>query len=158
LSATAGSITGTLSVPMTGGSAGADLGGSTLGSQTGGAGSGSGSSSGGSRGGNPGGYSAQAGNLAEPNGMAAFAESSARAGTGTVRGPVSDAAAQSAYSTAARAPAAGGSDPVSVTPTQTAAVSPPVSDTAATQDPRAAWRDLRSKWDQPIRVNAPKAG
>ena len=23
-------------------------------------------------------------------------------------------------------------------------------------DPRAAWRDLRSKWDQPIRANAPK--
>ena len=159
LSATAGSITGTLSVPMTGSSAGADLGGSTLGSQTGGAGSGSGSSSGGSRGGNPGGYSAQAGNLAEPNAMAAFTESSSRAGAATVRGPVSsDAAAQSGYATTARAPAAGGSDPVSATLTQTAAVSPPVSDTAATQDPRAAWRDLRSKWDQPIRANPPKAG
>jgi hypothetical protein len=24
-------------------------------------------------------------------------------------------------------------------------------------DPRSAWRDLRSRWDQPIRANAPKA-
>ena len=161
LSATAGSITGALSVSMTGGSAGADLGGSTLGSQTGGAGSGSGSSSGGSRGGNPGGYSAQAGNLPETNGMAAFTEPSARAGAGAVRGggPISsDPAAQSAYAATARAPVADGSDSGSATTTQTAAVSPPVSDTASTQDPRAAWRDLRSKWDQPIRANAPKAG
>ncbi len=159
LSATAGSITGTLSVSMTGGSAGTDLGGSTLGSQAGGAGSGSGSSSGGSRGGNPGGYSAQAGNPPEPNGMVAFPESSARAGAGVRGGPVlSDASAQSAYAATARAPAAGGSDPGSATATQTVAVSPPVSDAAATQDPRAAWRDLRSKWDQPIRANAPKAG
>ncbi|NBW45848.1 MAG: hypothetical protein EBR45_09865 [Betaproteobacteria bacterium] len=159
LSATAGSITGTLSVSMTGGSAGTDLGGSTMGSQAGGAGSGSGSSSGGSRGGNPGGYSAQAGNLPEPNGLAAFPASSALAGAGVRGGPVpSDAAARSAYAATARAPAAGGSDPGSATATQTAAVSPPVSDAAATQDPRAAWRDLRSKWDQPIRANAPKAG
>jgi len=159
LSATAGSITGTLSVSMTGASAGTDLGGSTLGSQAGGAGSGSGSSSGGSRGGNPGGYSAQAGNPPEPNGLVAFPESSARAGAGVRGAPVlSDASAQSAYAATARAPAAGGSDPGSAKATQTVAVSPPVSDAAATQDPRAAWRDLRSKWDQPIRANAPKAG
>jgi len=104
LSATAGSITGTLSVSLMSGSAGADLGGSTLGSQTGGAGSESGASSGGSRSGSSNAFIVQAANLSEPSVVAALPgapETSARSFRSVGLGSYPTATANSSETTKA---------------------------------------------------------
>jgi len=156
LSTTVGSITGTLSVPMMSGSAGADLGGSALGTQTGGAGSGSGGSSGGSRNGGSNAFSLQAASPSEPNGVArtagaldVSARSSRSVGLGTYANATATVAKNSTTNVARV---------VGDSPDQSPAldVNAPVTEAAVASDPRAAWRDLRSKWDQPIRANAPK--
>jgi len=150
LSTTVGSITGTLSVPMMSDSGGADLGGSALGTQTGGAGSESGASSGGSRSGNSNAFTVQLANPAEPNGVAAsagavdFSARSARSvGLGTYATTTTNTNAESVVE-------------VSANQSPALDVNASVTGAAVASDPRAAWRDLRSKWDQPIRANAPK--
>jgi hypothetical protein len=150
LSTTAGSITGTLSVPMMSDSGGADLGGSALGTQTGGAGSESGASSGGSRSGNSNAFTVQLANPAEPNGVAASAgavdfsaRSSRFVGLGTYATTTTNTNAESVAE-------------VSANQSPALDVNDSVTGAAVASDPRAAWRDLRSKWDQPIRANAPK--
>ena len=150
LSTTAGSITGTLSVPMMSDSGGADLGGSALGTQTGGAGSESGASSGGSRSGNSNAFTVQLANPAEPNGVAASAgavdfsaRSSRSVGLGTYATTTTNTNAESVVE-------------VSANQSPALDVNDSVTGAAVASDPRAAWRDLRSKWDQPIRANAPK--
>ena len=156
LSTTAGSITGTLSVPMMSGSAGADLGGSALGTQTGGAGSESGGSSGGSRNGSSNSFMVQAATSSEPSGVAASAgalDISARSSLSVGLGSYANATAtvgKNSTTNVARV--------VEDSPNQSPAldVYTPVTEAAVASDPRAAWRDLRSKWDQPIRANAPK--
>jgi len=156
LSTTAGSITGTLSVPMMSGSAGADLGGSALGTQTGGAGSESGASSGGSRSGSSNAFMVQAANPSEPGGVAASAgavDTSARSSRSVGLGTYANATAtvgKDSTTNVARV--------VEGLPNQSPAldVNARVAEAAVASDPRAAWRDLRSKWDQPIRANAPK--
>ena len=156
LSMTVGSITGTLSVPMMSGGAGADLGGSALGTQTGGAGSGSGGSSGGSRSGSSNAFSVQAANPSEPNGVSASAgavdvsvRSSRSVGLGSYPNATAIVGTNSATS---------GARVVEDSPNQSPRldVNASVTEPAVASDPRAAWRDLRSKWDQPIRTNAPK--
>ena len=156
LSTTAGSITGALSVPMMSGSAGADLGGSALGTQTGGAGSESGASSGGSRSGSSNAFMVQAANPSEPSGVAASAgavDISARlsrsVGLGTYAN-ATETVGKNSTTNVARV----GEDLPNQSPALDA--NAPETEAAATSDPRAAWRDLRSKWDQPIRANAPK--
>jgi len=156
LSTTVGSITGTLSVPMMSGSAGADLGGSALGTQTGGAGSESGGSSGGSRNGSSNSFMVQAATSSEPSGVAASAgalDISARSSLSVGLGSYANATAtvgKNSTTNVARV--------VEDSPNQSPAldVNTPVTEAAVASDPRAAWRDLRSKWDQPIRANAPK--
>jgi hypothetical protein len=151
LSTTVGSITGTLSVPMMSDSGGADLGGSALGTQTGGAGSESGASSGGSRSGNSNAFTVQLANPSEPNGVAASAgavdisaRSSRSVGLGTYATTTTTTNAESVVE-------------VSANQSPTLDVNAPATQASVASDPRAAWRDLRSKWDQPIRANAPKA-
>jgi len=156
LSTTAGSITGTLSVPMMSGGAGADLGGSALGTQTGGAGSESGASSGGSRSGSSNAFMVQAANPSEPSGVVASAgavDVSARSSRPVGLGAYANAAAtvgKNSTTNVARV--------VEDSPNQPPAldVNATATEAAVASDPRAAWRDLRSKWDQPIRANAPK--
>lgn len=163
LSTTAGSLTGILSVPMMSGSAGADLGGSTLGSQTGGAGSESDASSGGARSGNSNAFAAQAANSSEPQGMAPL--------PGGVDAPagLSRAVGLASYANATEAEAEVAIARVTTNATSDVDVDvavnrPPALDAntpeiqaSVAADPRSAWRDLRSRWDQPIRANAPKA-
>jgi hypothetical protein len=150
LSTTVGSITGTLSVPMMSDSGGADLGGSALGAQTGGAGSESGASSGGSRSGNSNAFTVQLANPSEPNGVAASAgavdisaRSSRSVGLGTYATTTTTTNAESVVE-------------VSANQSPTLDVNASSTQASVASDPRAAWRDLRSKWDQPIRANAPK--
>jgi hypothetical protein len=156
LSTTAGSITGALSVPMMSGSAGADLGGSALGTQTGGAGSESGASSGGSRSGSSNAFMVQAANPSEPSGVATSAgamDISARLSRSVGLGTYANATETvGKYSTTNVARV--GEDLPNQSPALDA--NAPETEAAVTSDPRAAWRDLRSKWDQPIRANAPK--
>jgi hypothetical protein len=154
LSATAGSITGTLSVPVMSGSAGADLGGNALGTQTGGAGSESGASSDRSRSGSSNAFTVQAASPSEPNvatALSGAADASARPSRSVGLGSYANATTNSNATTNA------------ASSVDVAANQPPVRDVNAPEaqasvaaDPRAAWRDLRSKWDQPIRANAPK--
>jgi hypothetical protein len=159
LSATAGSITGTLSVPVMSGSAGADLGGSTLGSQTGGAGSESGASSGGSRSGSSSAFTVQANIPSEPSVTAALS-GAAEASAGSFRsvGMGSDPTATSNSTETTNAARVA---EVPANQSTTLDVNAPAAQASASAsvaaDPRAAWRDLRSKWDQPIRANAPTA-
>ena len=157
LSNTAGSITGALSVPMMSGSAGADLGGSALGTQTGGAGSESGASSGGSRSGSSNAFMVQATVPSEPNVTAALSGAAEAASARSFRsvGMGSDSTATS-NSTETTNAARVAEFPANQPPTLD--VNAPVAQASASvaADPRAAWRDLRSKWDQPIRANAPK--
>jgi len=163
-SATAGSITGTLSVPVMSGSAGADLGGSTLGSQTGGAGSESGASSGGSRSGGSGAFTVQATNPSEPNGATALSgaadaasRSSRSAGLGSYANATANSTANVTSTTTAtvtKNAVSAVDDAANQPPTRE--VNAPAAQAAVAVDPRAAWRDLRSKWDQPIRAGAPK--
>jgi len=156
LSATAGSITGTLSVSVMSGSSGADLGGSALGSQTGGAGSESGASSGGSRSGSSNAFTVQATNPSEPNAMTALsgaadasARSSRSAGLGSYANATANSTANATTNAASSVDGAANQPPVRD-------VNAPAAQALVAADPRAAWRDLRSKWDQPIRANAPK--
>ena len=163
LSTTAGSLTGILSVPMMSGSAGADLGGSTLGSQTGGAGSESDASSGGARSGNSNAFAAQAANSSEPQGMAPLPGGvDAPAGLSRVVGLASYANATEAEAEAevaiARVTTKATSDvDVDVNRPPALDANTPEIQASVAADPRSAWRDLRSRWDQPIRANAPKA-
>jgi hypothetical protein len=148
LSTTVGSITGTLSVAMMSDSGGTDLGGSALGAQTGGAGSESGASSGGSRSGNSNAFTVQLANPSEPNGVAASAGAS-------------DISARSSRSVGLGTYATTTTNQesvleVSANQSPTLDVNAPATQASGAADPRAAWRDLRSKWDQPIRANAPK--
>jgi hypothetical protein len=129
-------------------SGGADLGGSALGTQTGGAGSESGASSGGSRSGNSNAFTVQLANPSEPNGVAASAgavdisaRSSRSVGLGTYATTTTNA--ESVVE-------------VSANQSPTFDVNAAATQASVASDPRAAWRDLRSKWDQPIRANAPK--
>ena len=148
LSTTAGSITGTLSVPVMSGSAGADLGGDALGTQTGGAGSESGGSSGGSRSGGSNAFTVQPSNPSEPNAIASLSgaanasASSARSVDWGIDTNLTTNAASVVDVAANQSPALD--------------VNAPATQASVAADPRAAWRDLRSKWDQPIRANAPK--
>ena len=165
LSTTAGSLTGILSVPMMSGSAGADLGGSTLGSQTGGAGSESDASSGGARSGNSNAFAAQAANSSEPQGMAPHSGGvDAPAGLSRAVGLASYANATEAEAEAEVAIARVTTNATSDVDVDVAVNRPPALDAntpeiqaSVAADPRSAWRDLRSRWDQPIRANAPKA-
>ena len=148
LSATAGSITGTLSVPVMSGSAGADLGGNALGTQTGGAGSESGASSDRSRSGGSNAFTVQAANPSEPNVATALSgapDASARPSRSVGLGTYANATTNAASSV----------DAASNQP-PTRDVNAPATQASVAADPRAAWRDLRSKWDQPIRANSPK--
>jgi len=154
LSTTAGSITGTLSVPVMSGSAGADLGGNALGTQTGGAGSESGGSSGGSRSGGSNAFTVQASNPSEPNAIASLsgaANASASSARSVDLGTYANA-------TTTAASATNSASVVDVAANQSPAldVNAPAAQASVAADPRVAWRDLRSKWDQPIRANAPK--
>jgi hypothetical protein len=131
-------------------SGGADLGGSALGTQTGGAGSESGASSGGSRSGNSNAFTVQLANPLEPNGAAASAgavdisaRSSRSVGLGTYATTTTNTNAESVAE-------------VSANQSPALDVNAPATQASVASDPRAAWRDLRSKWDQPIRANAPK--
>jgi hypothetical protein len=156
LSTTVGSITGTLSVPMMSGSAGADLGGSALGTQTGGAGSESGGSSGGSRNGSSNAFSLQAVSPSEPNGVARTAgavDMSARSSRSFGLGTYANATATVGKNSTTNAARVLG-DSLDQSPALD--VNAPATQASVAADPRAAWRDLRSKWDQPIRANAPK--
>jgi len=139
------------------GSAGADLGGSTLGSQTGDAGSESGASSGGSRSGSSSAFTVQAIVPPEPNVTAALSsavEASARSFRSV--GMDSDPTATS-NSTETTNAARVAEVPANQPPTLDVNAPAAQASASVAADPRAAWRDLRSKWDQPIRANAPKA-
>ena len=154
LSTTAGSITGTLSVPVMSGSAGADLGGNALGTQTGGAGSESGGSSGGSRSGGSNAFTVQASNPSEPNAIASLS-GAANASASSARS-VDLGTYANATTTAARVTNAASVVDVSANQSPALDVNAPSAQVSVAADPRVAWRDLRSKWDQPIRANAPK--
>ena len=156
LSTTAGSITGTLSVPVMSGSAGADLGGNALGTQTGGAGSESGGSSGGSRSGGSNAFTVQASNPSEPNAIASLS-GAANASASSARS-VDLGTYANATTTTTAASATNSASVVDVAANQSPAldVNAPSAQVSVAADPRVAWRDLRSKWDQPIRANAPK--
>lgn len=156
LSTTAGSITGTLSVPVMSGSAGADLGGNALGTQTGGAGSESGGSSGGSRSGGSNAFTVQASNPSEPNAIASLS-GAANASASSARS-VDLGTYANATTTTTAASATNSASVVDVAANQSPAVdvNAPSAQASVAADPRVAWRDLRSKWDQPIRANAPK--
>jgi len=154
LSTTAGSITGTLSVSVMSGSAGADLGGNALGTQTGGAGSESGGSSGGSRSGGSNAFTVQASNLSEPTVIASLS-GAANASASSARS-VDLGTYANATTTAARVTNAASVVDVSANQSPALDVNAPAAQASVAADPRVAWRDLRSKWDQPIRANAPK--
>jgi hypothetical protein len=158
LSTTAGSITGTLSVPVMSGSAGADLGGNALGTQTGGAGSESGGSSGGSRSGGSNAFTVQASNPSEPNAIASLsgaANASASSARSVDLGTYANAITTTT-TTAARATNSASVVDVAANQSPALDVNAPSAQASVAADPRVAWRDLRSKWDQPIRANAPK--
>ena len=152
LSATAGSITGTLSVPVMSGSAGADLGGNALGTQTGGAGSESGASSDRSRSGSSNAFTVQAASPSEPNvatALSGAADASARPSRSVGLGSYANATTNATTNAASSVDVAANQPPVRD-------VNAPATQASVAADPRAAWRDLRSKWDQPIRANSPK--
>jgi len=163
LSATAGSITGTLSVSVMSGSSGADLGGSTLGSQTGGAGGESGASSGGSLSSRSNAFTVQATNPSEPNGMTTLSGAADTSGRLSRSSGLGSSYANSNASATAIATATASVTTHAASPMDVAANQPPTlevnvlsAQASGAADPRAAWRDLRSKWDQPIRANSPK--
>ena len=152
LSATAGSITGTLSVPVMSGSAGADLGGNALGTQTGGAGSESGASSDRSRSGSSNAFTVQAASPSEPNvatALSGAADASARPSRSAGLASYANATTNATTNAASSVDVAANQPPVRD-------VNAPATQASVAADPRAAWRDLRSKWDQPIRANSPK--
>lgn len=170
-SATAGSITGALSVPVAGAGTGTEFSGGTLGGQGGNMlGNPSGSFSQGSGGFAMGYGDRDAPSTAGPGGLAAVIPNEASGSRGATRfaeranGVMEDSAVLGAASSIARnveidsASASGLAPGVGPSLSAQASVETTSSTaTTATTDPRAAWRDLRGRWDQPLRSSAVKS-
>jgi hypothetical protein len=167
-SATAGSITGALSVPVAGAGTGTEFGGGTLGGQGGNMlGNPSGSFSQGSGGFAMGYGDRDASSTAGPGGLAAAVPNEASGSRGATRfaeranGVMEDSAVLGAASSLSRnaemdLAGASGLAP-GVEPSLSAQASVETTASTATTDPRAAWRDLRGRWDQPLRSSAVKS-